>query len=67
MGLDKKKVTAVRRSLTIFVFYCFGADSITEEVAWFSPFMVSPRKNTMFIVSFVLLLCFLFYQLKILI
>ena len=29
----------------------FGADSILEEVAGFSPFMVSPRKNTVFIVS----------------
>ena len=31
--------------------FTFGADSISEEVAGFSPFMVSPRKNTVFIVS----------------
>ena len=37
LGLDKKKFTAVGRSLTIFGFYCFGADSISEEVAGFSP------------------------------
>ena len=49
LGLDKKKVTAVGRSLTVLGFY-FGADSISEEVAGFSPFMVS-RKNTVFIVS----------------
>ena len=36
--------------LTVFGFH-FGADSISEEVARFSPFMVSPRKNTVFIVS----------------
>ena len=46
LGLDKKKVTAVERSFTVLGFYYFGADSISEEVAGFSPFMVSPRKNT---------------------
>ena len=51
MGLDKKKVTAVGRSLTVLGFYYFGADSISEEVAGFSPFMVSPKKNTVFVVS----------------
>ena len=50
MGLDRKKVTAVGRSLTVFRFY-FGVDSISEEVAGFSPFMVSLRKNIVFIVS----------------
>ena len=47
---DRKKVTAVGRSLTVFGFY-FGADSISEEVVGFSPFIVSPRKNNVFIVS----------------
>ena len=37
--------------LTIFGDFLFGVDSISEEVAGFSPFMVSPSKNTMFIVS----------------
>ena len=31
--------------------FTFGVDSISEEVAGFSPFMVSPRKNTVLIVS----------------
>ena len=66
MGLDKKKITTVGRSLTILGFYYFGVDSISEEVAGFSPFMVSPRKNNVFIVSCVLLLYLLFSQLKIL-
>ena len=51
-GLDRKKDTAVRRSLTILG-STFGSDSISEEVAGFSPFMVSPRKKTVFIVSYV--------------
>ena len=51
LRLDKNKVTAVGRSLTVLGFYYFGADSISEEVAGFSPFMVSPGKNTVFIVS----------------
>ena len=45
LGLDKKQVSAVRRSLTVLGFYYFGANSISEEVAGFSPFMVSPRKK----------------------
>ena len=51
LGLDKKKVTVVGRSLTVLGFYHFSVDSISEEVAGFSPFMVSLRKNTMFIFS----------------
>ena len=51
LGLDKKKVTVVGRSLTVLGFYYFGVDSVSEEVVGFSPFMVSPRKNTVFIVS----------------
>ena len=35
----------------MFLGFTFGVDSIYEEVAGFSPFMVSPRKNTVFIVS----------------
>ena len=50
MGLDRKKVTVVGRSLTILG-STFGVDSVSEEVAGFSPFMVSPRINTMLIVS----------------
>ena len=51
LGLDKKNITVVMRSLIVLGFYCFGDDSISEEVAGFSPFMVSRRKNTVFIVS----------------
>ena len=65
MGLDKKKVTTVGRSLTVLG-STFGADYFLEEVAGFSPFMVSIRKNTVFIVSCVLLLYLLFSQLNIL-
>ena len=50
MGLDRKKVTAVGRSLTVLG-STFGVDSISEEVVGFSPFMVSPRINTVFIIS----------------
>ena len=35
----------------MFLSFNFGADSISEEVVGFSPFMVSPRINTVFIVS----------------
>ena len=53
MGLDKKKVTAVGRSLTVLGLFYFGVDSIFEEVVGFSPFMVSPRINNVVIASFV--------------
>ena len=46
LGLDKKNTTIVGS-----VSYYFGADSISEEVAGFSPFMVSSIKNIVFIVS----------------
>ena len=35
----------------MFSGFNFGANSISEEVVGFSPFMVSLRKNTVFIVS----------------
>ena len=53
LGLDKKKIIAVRRSLIVLGFYYFGVDSVFKEVAGFYPFMVSLRKNTVFIVSYV--------------
>ena len=46
----------------MFLGFTFGADSISEEFAGFSPFMVSSRINTVFIVSCVCLLLFLFSQ-----
>ena len=45
----KKEVTAVGRSSYYFGFH-FSVDSIFEEVVGFSTFMVSPRKNIVFIV-----------------
>ena len=47
------------------IFY-FGADSISEEVVGFSPFMVSLRINTVFIVSCVVLMfdCYACYSLS---
>ena len=48
--LDRKKVTAIRRSLTVLG-STFGVDSISKEVAGFYPFMVSPRINIVFTVS----------------
>ena len=45
LGLVKKKITAVGRSLTVWGFYYFGVDSISEEVVGFYPFMVSLRKK----------------------
>ena len=50
-GLDKKKVTAIRKYLTVLGIFYFGVDSISEEVVGFSPFMFFLRKNTVFIVS----------------
>ena len=40
-----------REIILLFWGFTLGADSIFEEVVGFSPFMVSPRKNTVFIVS----------------
>ena len=37
LGLDKKRLLLSGVHLTIFWFYHFGADSISEEVAGFSP------------------------------
>ena len=52
--------------LLFWGFYCFGVDSISEEVAGFSPFMVSPRINTVFIVSCVLIVLLVILSVKIL-
>ena len=51
LGIDKKKVIAVERSLTVLGLFYVGVNSISKEVTGFSPFMVSPRINTVFIVS----------------
>ena len=53
----------------IFMFssFTFGVDSISEEVAGFSPLWFPRGKFFVSLVSCVLLLCMLFSQLKILI
>ena len=51
IGTRNKEITTVKRSSYCFGALLFGAEFISEEVAGFSPFMVSPRKNTVFIVS----------------
>ena len=59
LGQGRKRLLLSGGHLTVLGF-TFGAGSISEEVVGFSPFMVSLRKNTFFIVSCVLLLCLLF-------
>ena len=59
-GTRERETTLSRDHLTVLGF-TFGADSISEEFVGFSPLMVSPRKNTVFIVSCVLLL-YLFFS-----
>ena len=50
----------------MFSGFTFGADSISEEVATFSPLWFPRGKFFVSLVSCVLLLCMLFSQLKIL-
>ena len=50
MGLERKRLLLSGDHLSVLGF-TFGAYSISEEVAMFPPFMVSLRKNTVFIVS----------------
>ena len=51
LSVRERETAAAGDHLTVFWFYLFGADSISEEVVGFSPFMVTLRINTMFIVS----------------
>ena len=50
----------------MFLGFTFGPNSISEEVAGFSPLWFPQGKFFVSLVSFVLLLCMLFSQLKIL-
>ena len=50
LGLEIKRLLLWGDHLTVLGF-TFGVDSMSEEVARFSPFMVSSRENTVFIVS----------------
>ena len=45
LGLDKKKTTAVESASYYFWLYCFGADSISKEVAVFSPLLFPQGKT----------------------
>ena len=45
-----------RKCILLFRSFTSYVDSISEEVAGFSPFMVSPMKKTVFIVSCVVLM-----------
>ena len=47
LGLERKRLLLLEDHLTVLGF-TFGTDSIFEEVAGFSPFMVSLRKNILF-------------------
>ena len=49
----------------MFLGFTFGANSISEEVAVFSPLWFPRGKLFVSLVSYVLLLCMLFSQLKI--
>ena len=51
MGLGRKRLLVSGVHLTVFGALLFGTDSISEEVVGFSPFVVSLRKNIVFIVS----------------
>ena len=55
-----------REIIFMFLGFTFGADSISEEVAGFSPLWFPQGKFFVSLVSCVLLLCMLFSQLKIL-
>ena len=64
LGLEKNKTTDVGSAS-----YYFGADSISEEVAGFSPLWFPREKffvSCLLCCAYVLLLCILFSQLKIL-
>ena len=50
LGKGRKRLLLSGDHIIIFGFH-FCVDSISKEVVGFSPFMVSPRKNTVFIVS----------------
>ena len=49
----REKYYCYQEIIFMFSGFTFGVDSISEEVVGFSPLMVSPRKNIVFIVSYV--------------
>ena len=62
----KKKTTAVRSASYCFWGLTSCGDSIFEEVAGFSPFMFSPIKNIVFIVSCLLIAVLVILSVKVL-
>ena len=63
---DNRETAAVKEIIFMFSGFTFSVDSISEEVAGFSPLWFPRGKFFVSLVSCVLLLCMLFSQLKIL-
>ena len=61
---ERERLLLLGDHLTVFQFSSFGADSISDEVAGFSPLWFPQGKFFVSLVSCVLLLCLLFSQLK---
>ena len=64
--LGQERDCCYREIIFMFSGFTFGADSISEEVAAFSPLWFPRGKLFVSLVSCVLLLCMLLSQLKIL-
>ena len=62
----RERETEAVEIIFMFLGITFGVDSISEEVAGFSPLWFPSKKFFLSLVSCVLLLCMLFSQLKIL-
>ena len=58
LGLDKKKTTDVGSASYYFLVLPFCADSISKEVAGFSP-LCFPEENSLCLLSLVMCLCFI--------
>ena len=55
---ERERLLLCGHHLTVLGFYCFGADSISEEVAGFSPLWF-PEENSLCLLSLVMCLCFI--------
>ena len=55
---ERESLLLLRDHLTILGFYLFGVDSISEEVAGFSPLWF-PKENSVCLLSLLLCLCFI--------
>ena len=63
---ERERETEAVEIILLFLGFTFGADSISEEVARFSPLWFPQGKFFVSLISCVLLLCMLFSHLKIL-